>query len=114
MRKGRADAGGAGGAAPGSGALDELTLTTNGTRLAEFAGTLAAAGVRRINVSLDTLKPDLFAQPHPRRRSARCWPGSTRRKAAGLAVKINTVALAHDNAAEIPALIAWAHGRAWT
>src|SRR3984957_9191518 len=44
------------------GALDELTLTTNGTRLAEFAPELAAAGVRRINVSLDTLKPELFAR----------------------------------------------------
>src|SRR5579862_5212533 len=43
-----------------SGALDEITLTTNGTRLAEFAGQLADAGVKRINVSLDTLKPDLF------------------------------------------------------
>jgi cyclic pyranopterin phosphate synthase len=43
-----------------SGALEELTLTTNGTRLAEFAGRLVEAGVRRINVSLDTLKPDLF------------------------------------------------------
>ena len=43
-----------------SGALDELTLTTNGTKLAAFAGRLAAAGVQRINVSLDTLKPDLF------------------------------------------------------
>src|SRR5690349_4819636 len=43
-----------------TGALDELTLTTNGTRLTEFAGHLADAGVRRINVSLDTLKPDLF------------------------------------------------------
>jgi len=43
-----------------SGALDEITLTTNGTRLADFARPLAAAGVKRINVSLDTLKPDLF------------------------------------------------------
>ena len=94
-----------------SGALDELTLTTNGTRLAEFAAELAAHGFRRINVSLDTLKPDLFARLTRGGDLAKVLTGIDAAQAAGLAVKINTVALAHDNAAEIPALIQWAHGR---
>jgi cyclic pyranopterin phosphate synthase len=92
-----------------SGALDELTLTTNGTRLAEFAGELAALGVRRINVSLDTLDPELFARLTRGGDLAKVLGGIAAARAAGLAVKINTVALAHDNAAEIPALIQWAH-----
>ena len=93
-----------------SGALEELTLTTNGTRLAEFAGELAAAGVRRVNVSLDTLKPDLFAKLTRGGDLAQVLTGIDAARAAGLQVKINTVALAHDNAAELPALIGWAHG----
>jgi cyclic pyranopterin phosphate synthase len=94
-----------------SGALDELTLTTNGTRLAEFAGDLAALGVRRINVSLDSLKPDVFARLTRGGDLARVQAGIAAAQAAGLLVKINTVALAHDNAAEIPSLIQWAHGQ---
>jgi cyclic pyranopterin phosphate synthase len=93
-----------------SGALDELTLTTNGTRLTEFAGELAAHGVRRINVSLDTLKPDLFARLTRGGDLSKVLAGLEAARAAGLKVKINTVALAHDNAAEIPDLIQWAHG----
>jgi cyclic pyranopterin phosphate synthase len=93
-----------------SGALDELTLTTNGTQLAGFAAELAGLGVRRINVSLDTLKPDLFARLTRGGDLAQVLDGVAAARAAGLAVKINTVALAHDNAAEIPALIQWAHG----
>ena len=94
-----------------SGDLDELTLTTNGTRLAEFAGDLARLGVRRINVSLDTLKPDLFKRLTRGGDLAKVLGGIEAARAAGLAVKINTVALAHDNADEIPAMIQWAHGR---
>ncbi len=94
-----------------SGALDEITLTTNGTRLAQFADPLAQAGVRRINVSLDTLKPDLFRALTRGGDVAQVLAGIDAAQAAGLAVKINAVALAHDNAAELPALIAWAHGR---
>ena len=94
-----------------SGDLDELTLTTNGTRLAEFAGDLARLGVRRINVSLDTLKPDLFARLTRGGDLAKVLSGVEAAQAAGLRVKINAVALAHDNAAEIPSLIQWAHGR---
>jgi cyclic pyranopterin phosphate synthase len=94
-----------------SGALDELTLTTNATRLAEFAPQLAAAGVRRINVSLDTLKPDLFRRLTRGGDVGRVLEGIVAATAAGLAVKINAVALKDANAAEIPELIRWAHGQ---
>jgi cyclic pyranopterin phosphate synthase len=94
-----------------SGALDELTLTTNGTRLAEFAADLARSGVRRINVSLDTLDPDNFRRITRGGDLAKVVAGIDAAQAAGLKVKINTVALARDNRAEIPALLAWAHGR---
>ncbi|MFN3520991.1 MAG: GTP 3',8-cyclase MoaA [Phenylobacterium sp.] len=94
-----------------SGALDELTLTTNGTRLAEFAGPLADLGVRRINVSLDTLRPDLFRRLTRGGELSKVLAGIDAAQAAGLAVKINAVALKDDNGAEIPELIAWGHGR---
>ena len=94
-----------------SGALEELTLTTNGTRLAEFAGELADAGVKRINVSLDTLKPDLFKQLTRGGDVEKVLRGIDAAQAAGLKVKVNAVALARDNAAELPGLIGWAHGR---
>lgn len=93
-----------------SGALDELTLTTNGTRLAQHAGDLARHGVRRINVSLDTLKPDLFRTLTRGGDLAKVLAGIEAALAAGIAVKINAVALRDDNAAEIPAMIQWAHG----
>ncbi len=94
-----------------SGAIDELTLTTNGTQLATHAADLARLGVRRINVSLDTLKPDLFKRLTRGGDLAQVLAGIDAAQAAGLAVKINTVALKNDNAEEIPDLIAWAHGR---
>jgi cyclic pyranopterin phosphate synthase len=94
-----------------SGALDELTLTTNGTRLAEFAAPLAALGVKRVNVSVDTLKPDLFRRLTRGGDLSKVLAGIAAAQAAGLAVKVNAVALKHDNAAELPELIAWAHGR---
>jgi len=94
-----------------SGALQELTLTTNGTRLAEFAGPLAEAGVRRINVSLDTLKPDLFRALTRGGDLSKVLAGLDAAQAAGLRVKINAVALKDDNAAELPDMIRWAHGR---
>jgi cyclic pyranopterin phosphate synthase len=93
-----------------SGALDELTLTTNGTRLTEFAGQLAQAGVKRINVSLDTLKPDLFRTLTRGGDLAKVLAGIETAKAAGLKIKLNAVALKDDNAAELPELIRWAHG----
>jgi cyclic pyranopterin phosphate synthase len=94
-----------------SGALDELTLTTNGTQLARFAGDLARHGVKRINVSLDTLKPALFRTLTRGGDVAAVIAGIDAAQAAGIAVKINAVALRQDNAAEIPALIQWAHAR---
>lgn len=94
-----------------SGALDELTLTTNGTRLERHAADLARFGVRRINVSLDTLKPDLFRKLTRGGDLATVIAGIDAALAAGIAVKINAVALKIDNAAELPKLIEWAHAR---
>ena len=91
--------------------LDELTLTTNGTRLADFAEDLFAAGVRRINVSLDTLDRDAFARLARRDSLPQVLEGIAAARAAGLAVKINTVALRGINEHAIPELIAWAHGQ---
>ncbi|WP_225009054.1 GTP 3',8-cyclase MoaA [Novosphingobium percolationis] len=91
--------------------LEELTLTTNGTRLAEFAEDLAAAGVRRINVSLDTLDRDTFARLARRDALPQVLEGIAAAKQAGLRVKLNTVALKGVNEAEIPDLIAWAHAQ---
>jgi GTP 3',8-cyclase len=94
-----------------AGRLDELTLTTNGSQLAKYAAELAAHGMRRINVSLDTLDPEKF-------RAITRWgaldhvlTGIDAAQAAGLKVKINTVALKGVNEAEFPRLIEWAHGR---
>src|SRR5258705_150065 len=94
-----------------AGDLDELTLTTNGTQLAHFAQDLARAGVRRINVSLDSLKPEVFSRLTRGGDIAKVIAGIEAAQAAGLKVKINAVAMAHDNAEEIPGLIQWAHGR---
>jgi cyclic pyranopterin phosphate synthase len=94
-----------------TGALQELTLSTNGTQLAPFAGQLADAGVRRVNVSLDTLNPQLFRRLTRGGDLAKVIGGIEAAQAAGLRVKINAVALKEDNAAELPELIRWAHGR---
>lgn len=93
-----------------SGAFDELTLTTNGIRLREFAQGLAAAGVRRINVSLDSLDRKTFARIARSDSLHLVLDGIAAAQEAGMKVKINTVALQRDNAAEIPRLIQWAHG----
>ena len=92
-------------------ALEELTLTTNGSQLARHAADLAACGVKRINVSLDTLDADRF-------RAITRWgdldavlKGIDAALAAGIAVKINAVALKGVNEAEIEGLVAWAHGK---
>ena len=99
------------GARLGPGGLDELTLTTNGTRLAEFAPALAAAGVRRVNVSIDSLQPDTYRRLTRGGELAVVLGGIEAAQAAGLAVKINAVALAQDNRAELAAMVAWAHAR---
>ncbi|WP_284124841.1 GTP 3',8-cyclase MoaA [Parerythrobacter aestuarii] len=93
----------------GSG-LDELTLTTNGTQLAAHAQRIADAGVRRINISLDTLDRETFIRLSRRDALASVLGGISAAKAAGLKVKLNTVAMKGINEHEIPALIEWAHG----
>jgi len=87
--------------------LDELTLTTNGTRLADCAGDLRAAGIRRINVSLDSLDPDRFHHITRHGDLSRVLDGIAVAKAAGIAIKINMVALKDLNQDEIPAMLAW-------
>ncbi len=94
-----------------SGALRELTLTTNGSQLARFAGELADCGVKRINVSLDTLDPDKFRTITRWGDLGRVMQGLDAAQAAGLAIKINAVALKGFNDIEIPDLMRWAHGR---
>jgi cyclic pyranopterin phosphate synthase len=94
-----------------TGALRELTMTTNGTQLARFASELRDCGVRRINVSLDTLDEAKFRAITRWGELDKVLAGIEAARAAGLAVKINAVALKNLNEDEIPALIAWAHGK---
>ena len=91
-----------------TGALDELTLTTNGSQLARYAVELRRCGVRRVNVSLDTLDPAKFALITRRGRLETVLDGLAAAKAAGLAVKINAVALRGINEDELDDLVAWA------
>jgi cyclic pyranopterin phosphate synthase len=95
----------------GSGALDELTVTTNGSQLARFASELADCGVRRINVSLDTLDPDKFRKITRWGDLSKVLAGIDAAQAAGLDVKLNAVALAGVNEDEFIPMIEWAHGR---
>lgn len=92
------------------GDLEELTITTNGSQLPRFAKQLYAAGVRRINVSLDTLDPEKFAEITRWGRMQQVLNGIEAATAAGLKIKINAVALKETNQHEIPSLIEWAHG----
>lgn len=94
-----------------SGALDELTLTTNGSQLARFAGELARCGVRRVNVSLDTLDPQKFRAITRWGNLDKVMQGIDAAQEAGLRVKINAVALKGFNEDEIPEMLTWAHGR---
>jgi GTP 3',8-cyclase len=94
-----------------SGALDELTLTTNGSQLARFATELADCGVRRVNVSLDTLDAAKFRAITRWGDLDKVHAGIEAARAAGLAVKINAVALKNLNEEEIPELMRWAHGK---
>ena len=93
-----------------SGALDELTLTTNGSQLARFAGELADCGVKRINVSVDTLDPAKFKAITRWGDLDKVMDGIEAAQAAGLHVKINAVALKGVNEDEIDDLIRWTHG----
>lgn len=94
-----------------AGRLDELTLTTNGSQLAKHAAELADCGVRRINVSLDTLDPAKFHQITRWGDLGKVIEGIDAAQAAGIKVKINAVAVKGFNDAEIPDLMRWAHGR---
>jgi cyclic pyranopterin phosphate synthase len=93
-----------------SGALDELTLTTNGSQLARYAAELRDCGVRRVNVSLDTLDPAKFRAVTRWGDLAKVRAGIEAAREAGLKVKLNAVALKGFNDEEAPSLIAWAHG----
>jgi len=95
----------------GSGQLDELTLTTNGSQLAKYAEEIKAHGVRRINVSLDTLDAEKFSAITRWGSLPQVLAGIDAAQAAGLKVKINAVALKGVNEDEFPQLIEWAHGR---
>ena len=94
-----------------TGALEELTLTTNGTLLRRFARDLAACGVRRVNVSLDTLDPARYRAVTRRGDISKVLAGLDAAQAAGLRVKLNAVASRGAFEAEIDDLIRFAHGR---
>ncbi|HLA20353.1 MAG TPA: GTP 3',8-cyclase MoaA [Pseudolabrys sp.] len=94
-----------------SGALNELTLTTNGSQLEKYSVELKAHGVERINVSLDTLNADTFREITRWGDLDKVLAGIDAAQAAGLKVKINAVALMGVNEDEIAGLVEWAHGR---
>jgi cyclic pyranopterin phosphate synthase len=106
VRRGVLELAGAIGRRIGAG-LDELTMTTNATRLEQFATGLYDAGIRRLNVSLDSLRPDRFAHVTRGGDLAQVLRGIDAARGAGLAVKINTVALAGINADEIADILRW-------
>jgi GTP 3',8-cyclase len=91
--------------------LEELTFTTNGSQLRRYAAQLVDAGVRRINVSLDSLKEDRFAAITRRGRLAEVLDGIDAALEAGLKVKLNMVAMRGVNEDEIEPMLHWAHGR---
>lgn len=91
--------------------LDELSLTTNGTRLAEYAQALAGAGVRRVNISLDTLNEDRFKKLTRHGDLSTVLNGIAAAKRAGLRVKLNCVLMKGVNDQEIPKLMEWSHGQ---
>ncbi|MCC6777474.1 MAG: GTP 3',8-cyclase MoaA [Hyphomicrobiales bacterium] len=94
-----------------SGALEELTLTTNGSQLVKYAHELAGHGVRRLNVSLDTLDPDKFRAVTRWGELDKVLAGIDAAQEAGLKIKINAVALKGFNEDELGSLLEWAHGR---
>jgi cyclic pyranopterin phosphate synthase len=94
-----------------SGALEELTLTTNGSQMPRFARELYEHGVRRVNISLDTLRPDRFKAITRWGNFDQVMAGIEAAQSAGLAVKINAVALKGVNEDEIEEMMVWAHGR---
>ena len=95
------------------GGLDELTLTTNGSQLARYSDELYAAGVKRINVSLDTLDEEKFAKITRWGRLPQVINGLEAARKAGLQIKINAVALKDVNEHEIEEMLNWAHGEGY-
>ena len=91
--------------------LEELTLTTNGTQLAKHADQLAKFGVKRINLSLDSLNPETFSRITRGGKLAQVLDGIAAAQSHGLKIKLNVVVLKNDNASEIPDIIKWAHRR---
>ncbi len=91
--------------------LRELTMTSNATQLARHAGALYEAGMRRINISLDTLDAEKYRRITRGGDLGKTLAGIEAAKQVGLEIKINSVALKDDNRAELPDLIAWAHGQ---
>ncbi|MBB4349378.1 GTP 3',8-cyclase MoaA [Aliirhizobium cellulosilyticum] len=91
--------------------LDELTITTNGSQLSRYAEELYDCGIRRINVSLDTLDPEKFRKVTRWGDLSKVLHGLDAARDAGISIKLNTVALNAFNKVEIPALIRFAHGR---
>jgi cyclic pyranopterin phosphate synthase len=96
-----------------SGKLEELTLTTNGSQLPKYAQQLADCGVKRVNVSLDTLDPDKFHEITRWGHLQQVYDGLAAAKTAGLQVKINAVALKDVNEHEIEPMLKWAHGEGY-
>ena len=94
-----------------TGALEELTLTTNGSQLSRHADALAAAGIKRINVSVDTLDAEKFRKITRWGRLEQVLDGIAAAQLAGLKIKLNMVALRGENEDEIESMIAWAHAR---
>jgi cyclic pyranopterin phosphate synthase len=94
-----------------SGTLEELTLTTNGSQMSRYAAELYDCGVRRVNISLDTLDPLRFKAITRWGDFSQVMGGIDAAQKAGLAVKINAVALKGVNEDEIEAMVEWAHGR---
>jgi cyclic pyranopterin phosphate synthase len=94
-----------------TGALNELTLTTNGSQLIKYAAELKSYGIERVNVSLDTLDPDKFRAITRWGDVGQVLKGIDAAQAAGLKIKINAVALKGVNEDELADLVAWAHGR---
>ncbi|CDZ41389.1 Molybdenum cofactor biosynthesis protein A [Neorhizobium galegae bv. officinalis] len=94
-----------------AGALDELTLTTNGSQLARYADELYDSGVRRINVSLDTLNPEKFKAITRWGDFHKVMEGIDAAQKAGLKIKLNAVALKEFNEFEIADMLRFAHGR---
>ena len=91
--------------------LEELTLTTNGTQLAKHAADLARLGVKRINLSMDSVNPETFARITRGGKLTQVLDGIAVAQSHGLKIKLNVVVLKNDNAAEIPSIIEWAHRR---